>query len=88
MGPPDPTVDPRWGRVGKQKIIDEGPLPPQPMPNINFSERCVTTCIRVGFTQTKNGLFCCLALAMNSKVLSRMTSSTVSMLYLHRIEMI
>jgi arylsulfatase A-like enzyme len=24
----DPTVDPRWGRVGKQKIIDEGPLPP------------------------------------------------------------
>jgi hypothetical protein len=22
----DPTVDPRWGRVGKQRIIDEGPL--------------------------------------------------------------
>jgi arylsulfatase A-like enzyme len=26
----DPTVDPRWGRVGKQKIVDEGPLPPHP----------------------------------------------------------
>jgi arylsulfatase A-like enzyme len=26
----DPTVQPRWGRVGKQKIVDEGPLPPYP----------------------------------------------------------
>jgi arylsulfatase A-like enzyme len=26
----DPTVDPRWGMVGKQKIVDEGPLPPHP----------------------------------------------------------
>ena len=26
----DPTEEPRWGRVGKQKIIDEGPLPPFP----------------------------------------------------------
>jgi arylsulfatase A-like enzyme len=26
----DPTVMPRWGRVGKQKIVDEGPLPPFP----------------------------------------------------------
>jgi arylsulfatase A-like enzyme len=26
----DPTVDPRWGLVGKQKIVDEGPLPPHP----------------------------------------------------------
>jgi arylsulfatase A-like enzyme len=24
----DPTVMPRWGKVGKQKIVDEGPLPP------------------------------------------------------------
>ena len=23
----DATIDPRWGRVGKQKITDEGPLP-------------------------------------------------------------
>jgi arylsulfatase len=26
----DPTVHPRWGKVGKQKIVDEGPLPPFP----------------------------------------------------------
>ena len=26
----DPTVDPRWGPLGKQKITDEGPLPPGP----------------------------------------------------------
>ncbi len=26
----DPTVEPRWGKVGKQKIVDEGPLPPFP----------------------------------------------------------
>ncbi len=26
----DPTEQPRWGTVGKQKIIDEGPLAPSP----------------------------------------------------------
>ena len=26
----DPTVHPRWGKVGKQKIVDEGPLAPHP----------------------------------------------------------
>ena len=26
----DPTVQPRWGKVGKQKIVDEGPLAPLP----------------------------------------------------------
>ncbi len=26
----DPTEMPRWGRIGKQRIIDEGPLPPFP----------------------------------------------------------
>lgn len=26
----DPTVDPRWGKVGKQVIADAGPLPPHP----------------------------------------------------------
>jgi arylsulfatase A-like enzyme len=26
----DPTIDPRFGRVGKQVIKDEGPLPPHP----------------------------------------------------------
>jgi arylsulfatase len=26
----DPTVMPRWGKIGKQKIVDKGPLPPFP----------------------------------------------------------
>src|SRR5262245_47823853 len=26
----DPTVMPRWGKVGRQKIQDDGPLPPHP----------------------------------------------------------
>src|ERR1700759_5834943 len=26
----DPTVHPRWGKVGKQRIVDDGPLPPFP----------------------------------------------------------
>jgi arylsulfatase len=26
----DPTEQPRWGKIGKQRIIDEGPLPPFP----------------------------------------------------------
>lgn len=26
----DPTEQPRWGRIGKQKIVDEGPLAPFP----------------------------------------------------------
>src|SRR5947207_539161 len=30
----DPTVHPRWGRVGRQKITDEGPLPPHPKSGI------------------------------------------------------
>ncbi len=30
----DATVQPRWGKVGKQRIVDEGPLPPHPMPGI------------------------------------------------------
>ena len=29
-GTDDPTEQPRWGRVGKQKIVDEGPLAPYP----------------------------------------------------------
>src|ERR1700747_782816 len=33
----DPTVDPRWGKVGKQKNIDEGPLPPEPRPGIKYN---------------------------------------------------
>jgi arylsulfatase A-like enzyme len=26
----DPTEQPRWGKIGKQRIVDEGPLPPYP----------------------------------------------------------
>ena len=26
----DPTDQPRWGKIGKQRIVDEGPLPPGP----------------------------------------------------------
>src|SRR5215217_1134678 len=33
----DPTEQPRWGRVGRQRIVDEGPLPPHPMPNIRYN---------------------------------------------------
>jgi arylsulfatase A-like enzyme len=42
----DPTVDPRWGKVGKQKIVDEGPLPPHPMPNIKYNMETVDEVIR------------------------------------------
>jgi len=37
----DPTVDPRWGKVGKQKITDEGPLPPHPMEGIKYNMETV-----------------------------------------------
>jgi len=33
----DSTVQPRWGEVGKQKIVDEGPLPPDPKPGIKYN---------------------------------------------------
>jgi arylsulfatase A-like enzyme len=37
----DETVMPRWGKIGKQKIVDEGPLPPYPnMKNVpNMQDR-------------------------------------------------
>ncbi len=31
----DTTVEPRWGKVGRQKIIDEGPLPPERMKTVD-----------------------------------------------------
>lgn len=37
----DPTVDPRWGKVGKQKIVDEGPLPPGPVDGIKLNMETV-----------------------------------------------
>jgi arylsulfatase A-like enzyme len=42
----DQTVDPRWGKVGKQKITDEGPLPPHPTPNIKYNMETVDEVIR------------------------------------------
>ncbi len=33
----DPTVQPRWGKIGKQRIVDEGPLPPSPMEGIKHN---------------------------------------------------
>ncbi len=37
----DPTEQPRWGKIGKQKIEDEGPLPPHPMPGIKHNMETV-----------------------------------------------
>ena len=42
----DQTVDPRWGKVGKQKITDEGPLPPRPIPGIKYNMETVDDVIR------------------------------------------
>jgi arylsulfatase len=33
----DPTEQPRWGKIGKQKITDEGPLPPHPREGIKYN---------------------------------------------------
>ncbi len=44
-----------------------------------FGARWVNTCIRVGLSQMKNGLFASWAFFMKLKVCSRITSSTVSM---------
>lgn len=37
----DTTVDPRWGKVGKQKIEDKGPLPPHPTDGIELNMETV-----------------------------------------------
>jgi arylsulfatase A-like enzyme len=42
----DPTVDPRWGKVGKQKITDEGPLPPHPIDGIKYNMETFDEVIR------------------------------------------
>jgi len=34
-------VDPRWGKVGKQKIVDEGPLPPHPTKGVKYDMETV-----------------------------------------------
>ena len=40
------TVDPRWGKIGKQKITDEGPLPPHPIDGIKYNMETVDEVIR------------------------------------------
>jgi arylsulfatase len=37
----DATVQPRWGKVGKQRIEDEGPLPPHPVPGVKYNMETV-----------------------------------------------
>jgi arylsulfatase len=42
----DPTEQPRWGKIGKQKIVDEEPLPPHPMEGIKYNLETVDDAIR------------------------------------------
>jgi arylsulfatase len=42
----DPTEDPRWGKVGKQTITDEGPLSPHPMEGIKYNMETFDEVIR------------------------------------------
>jgi len=42
----DSTEMPRWGKIGKQKIEDAGPLPPHPMPGIKYNMETVDDNIR------------------------------------------
>jgi len=42
----DATEMPRWGKVGKQKIQDEGPLPPHPTNGIKYNMETVDDLIR------------------------------------------
>jgi len=44
----DPTLQPRWGKIGKQKIEDVGPLPPHPMEGIKYNMETVDDAI-LGF---------------------------------------
>ncbi|WP_431284784.1 arylsulfatase [Humitalea sp. 24SJ18S-53] len=42
----DATEQPRWGRVGRQRIVDEGPLPPHPRPGITYNMETFDEVIR------------------------------------------
>jgi len=33
----DDTVQPRWGKIGKQRIVDDGPLPPHPIEGVKYN---------------------------------------------------
>jgi arylsulfatase A-like enzyme len=37
----DTTEDPRWGKVGKQRIVDMGPLPPHPTEGVELNMETV-----------------------------------------------
>jgi arylsulfatase A-like enzyme len=37
----DPTVQERWGKIGKQRIEDDGPLPPHPIPGVLYNMETV-----------------------------------------------
>ena len=37
----DATVQPRWGKIGKQRIEDDGPLPPHPVQGIKYNMETV-----------------------------------------------
>src|SRR5450631_2890134 len=42
----DATEMPRWGKIGKQKIEDAGPLPPHPMDGVKYNMETVDDSIR------------------------------------------
>ena len=42
----DATEQPRWGRVSRQRIVDEGPLPPHPMPGVRYNMETFDEAIR------------------------------------------
>jgi arylsulfatase A-like enzyme len=42
----DTTEMPRWGKIGKQKIVDEGPLSPHPTEGIKYNMETVDDTIR------------------------------------------
>jgi arylsulfatase len=42
----DPTEQPRWGRIGRQRIVDEGPLPPHPRPGVQYNMETFDEVIR------------------------------------------
>jgi arylsulfatase A-like enzyme len=42
----DATEHPRWGRVGRQRIVDEGPLPPHPRGGIQYNMETFDEVIR------------------------------------------
>jgi len=41
----DATIDPRWGKVGRQRITDEGPLPPHPVKGVKLNMETVDNVI-------------------------------------------